>query len=167
MASSESNGGSGRRETFARSRKCYFFEKELCLRGALLACRVQLSYFIFIIRCYSLLILFSSLFLNLWIAFRLWFILRLLKSIYFLLLLPWELKRQQINKNEQTETSQTSSTELENILNVAKNVRRNVLVWTCIILWMIMCNDKSYKIWQRFCCCGSKVVLNRLLSDLC
>lgn len=41
-------------------------------------------------------------------------------------------------------------------------------MWTCINLWiMITLNDKLYKISQRFYYCGSKVVLNRLLSDLC
>ena len=35
----------------------FFFDKEMCLRGALLACRVQPSYFISIISCYDLLML--------------------------------------------------------------------------------------------------------------
>lgn len=69
-----------------------------------------------------------------WIAFRLWFFLRLLMSIYFLSPLPWELPRQQ---NEQTnrDISTLSSTELDNIVNVAKKKSRGMylcgLVLTC------------------------------------
>lgn len=137
-----------------------------------LSLHVECSHLILYLLSYVvvLLIFFLSLtlivlFLNFWLRFYL----RLSKSIYFSMLLPWELQRQQINKmNKLKNISTLSSTELENILNVAKNILRNVLVWTCINLWiMIMLNDKSYMISQRFYCCGSKVVLNRLLCDLC
>lgn len=71
-------------------------------------CMSSAAILFYIISCYTLLILFSLtsiiLFLNLWTAFRLWFFSPdFLRSIYLLLLLPWELKRQQ---NEQIETSQ-------------------------------------------------------------
>lgn len=73
----------------------------------------------------------------------LWFFSRLMKSIYFLLLLPWELKRQQINKTNKLEHLDLIVYWTGEYLNVAKNVLRNVLVWTCIKLWiMIMLNDK-------------------------
>ena len=67
-------------------------------------------------------------------------------------------KRQQ---NEQTEASQPYRLlNRGNILNVAKKkkkLQRNVLVWTCINLWIIMLNDKLYQISQRFYCyCGLK-----------
>lgn len=67
-------------------------------------------------------------------------------------------KRQQ---NEQTGASQPYRLlNRGNILNVAKKKKwlpRNVLVWTCINLWIIMLNDKLYQISQRFYCyCGLK-----------
>lgn len=59
VASSESNKGHRRCGTNAFS-AFFVFDKEMCLRGALLACRVQPSYFISIISCYNLLILFQQ-----------------------------------------------------------------------------------------------------------
>lgn len=101
-----------------------------------------------------------------WIAFRRW--LRL--SIYSVMLLLWELRRNKSTKWTNWNISTLLSTELEILLYVAKNIYilRNVLVWTCTNLWiMMMLNDKSYMILQRFYCCGFKVVLNRLLCGLC
>lgn len=98
-----------------------------------------------------------------WIAFRRW----------LRLFIPWcycyENSDATNQQNEQTETSRPYR-----LLNwrisymLQKNILRNVLVWTCTNLWiMMMLNDKSYMILQRFYCCGSKVVLNRLLCGLC
>lgn len=108
----------------------FFVDKELCLRGALLACRVQ-PYCFLSISCYNLLIPFPLTF-NCFLSEHMnsvWFFnSRLSKSIYFLLLLPWELK----TATDWTNISTLSSTELGNILNVAKKCTEEC---TCVDLY--------------------------------
>lgn len=106
-------------------------------------------------------------FLNFWIASD--FSSRL--STEYLFLVATAMRTENGNKSTNWTNwsiSTLSSTELGNIFKCCKKkILRNVLVWTCINLWIIMLNEKLYKILQRFYCCGSKVVLNRLLSDMC
>lgn len=114
LTSSESNGTSELWTLASLSRWFPSTDGERCFRGALLACRSTGVLVLSKLRSFS-----SNFLRN-----RLFSVVS--QSIYFLLLTPCELP----TATNWTNISTFSSTELENILNVAKNILRNVFVWT-------------------------------------